>query len=210
MKKILISVVLLTGLIAVALSGTSTAPQTVEVSVLVDVGLARAWRTLQDFSVPHNYVPDLSRTQIVSEQRRGVGAHRRVFDKGGDFLEETVIQWREGAGFVLKLHEGDAPMAPFERSEFSYGLASVSQQQTAITLEMTIEMPFGGLGSILGEWFILPIMEDNLVAVAAGMKHYYERGLPASDADRARLAGAVAIGPAKAPGGTGQTSGALQ
>ena len=36
-------------------------------------------------------------------------------------------------------------------------------------------------------------LEDNLVQVAAGMKHFYESGEPATDEDRAREAGAVVV-----------------
>ena len=35
------------------------------------------------------------------------------------------------------------------------------------------------------------MVEDNLVEVAAGLKHFYETGLPATDEDRERLAAQV-------------------
>jgi hypothetical protein len=39
-------------------------------------------------------------------------------------------------------------------------------------------------------------MRKQLVQVAAGMKHFYEAGTPASDEDRKALAGEVKIHPA--------------
>ena len=168
--------------------------QQVEVSVLAEVPLERAWEILQDFSVAHNYVPGLTRTEIVSSRPSGIGAHRRVYDEQGDFIEETIIEWQEREGFVIKIHQGDAPMAPFERAEFSYRLAPVPDSKTLIILGMTVELPFGSVGAKLGEWFILPVIEDNLVQVAAGMKHYYETGRPATDEDREMLAGVVRVG----------------
>ena len=95
-----------------------------EVSVVADLPLAQSWDKLQDFSVAHNYVPNLSKTEIVSTQRNGIGAHRRVYDEDGDYLEETITEWQEGEGFVIKLHSGEEPMMPFNRAEFSYRLAS--------------------------------------------------------------------------------------
>ena len=107
-----------------------------------------------------------------------------------------AIEWREGEGFVIKLHDGDSPMAPFQRAEFNYQLSPAGPDATLIALSLTFEMPWGGFGETLGEWFILPMMEKNLVQVAAGMKHFYETGTPATDEDRERLAGAVEIAPA--------------
>ena len=174
-------------------SALAAQAQYVEVSVTAEVPVAVAWNYLQDFSVAHNYVPNLSRTEIVSQDRSGVGAHRRVYDFDEGYLEETVIAWHQGQGFTIKLHDEDAPMSPFERAEFSYLLGAIPGPHTLITLRMTIEMPMGSFGAKLAQWFILPVMEENLVQVAAGMKHYYETGLPATDEIRENLAGTVTI-----------------
>lgn len=165
----------------------------VQVSVVADIPLNEAWAILQDFSLAHNYVPGLSKTEIVSKRRSGVGAHRKVYDNDGGFLEETIIDWREGEGFVIRLHEGDDPMMPFKRVEFSYQLVAGETGQTLIVLVMVYEMPLGYAGEKLGQWFIEAPIEDNLVQVAAGMKYFYETGTPATDHDRERLAGEVEV-----------------
>ena len=46
------------------------------VEVTAALPRAEAWAVLSDFSLAHNYVPDLTRTEIVSAKQRGVGAHR--------------------------------------------------------------------------------------------------------------------------------------
>lgn len=169
--------------------------QRAAVTVQASLSLEQAWQKLEDFSTPHNYVPGIVRTAIVSEVKKGVGAHRRVYDEDGDFLEETVIEWNDGQGFVIKLHDGDQPMAPFERAQFRYQLAQQGQD-TQIALSLAFEMPWGGFGQAIGNWIILPVMEGRLIQVAAGMKHYYETGTVATEADRERLAGGVTVLPA--------------
>lgn len=172
--------------------------QKVAVSVSAALPVEEAWALLSDFSLPHNYVPDIQRTEIVSARASGTGAHRRVYSDEEDYLEETIIEWREGEGFTIALHNKDEPMAPFRRAEFIYAIAPEDDASTRIELAMLIEMPWGSLGETLADWFILPIMEDRLVQIAAGMKYFYETGRPAKDADRERLAGEVAV---LAPGG---------
>lgn len=167
--------------------------QQAAVSVVADLPVATAWTFLSDFSLPQNYVPNIVRTEIVSVAQAGVGAHRRVYSDEDSYLEETIIEWQEGQGFVITLHDGDKPMVPFQRAEFAYKISALGPQQTRIELALTFTMPWGSFGETLGDWIILPIMEDNLVQVAAGMKHFYETATPATDEDRERLADDVEI-----------------
>jgi hypothetical protein len=63
----------------------------------------RAREILRDLSVAHRCVPGLVRTQIRTVQTAGVGASRRVYRKGDRSLDETVIEWEDGHGFLLRL-----------------------------------------------------------------------------------------------------------
>ena len=162
--------------------------QCVTAAVNVAVSPAQAWALLSDFTVAHLYVPGLTRTEVVSANKLGLGAHRRVYQGSDDYLEETIIDWREGSGFTIKLHEGEEVMAPFERAEFSYSIQPAPGGETLVELAMIAQMPWGKFGETLGEWFITPVVEANLVEVAAGLKHFYETGRPATDEDRERLA----------------------
>ena len=169
--------------------------QQARVSTVIELPMAQAWEKLQDFSQAHNYVPGLTDTQIVSEQSRGAGAHRRVYS-GKRYLEETISDWREGSGFTIRLHKGEKPMPPFKQAEFVYQLSEESDRQTLVELTLCFTMPLGGLGRFLGSRVVTPGIHKQLIGVAAGMKHFYETGEPASNKDRARLAGAVKICPA--------------
>ena len=186
-------VALLLALLLTGCASENAGQQQAQVRVLADTPVVAAWDKLSDFSLAHNYVPGLSRTEIVSAQTQGVGAHRRVYDNDGDYLEETITAWQEGEGFTIRLHQGDKPMAPFKAVFFDYRLDAAGEGQTEITLALRFEMPWGGVGAWLGDAFIRPAMEAELVQVAAGMKAFYETGQPADDADRERLAPQVTV-----------------
>ena len=187
------AVVVVLGTLLLSGCGGQVGEQAASVQVTADVPVSESWALLSDFSLAHNYVPGLSNTEIVSDISSGVGAHRRVYDADGDFIEETITVWNEGEGFTIRLHEGEAPMAPFTAVAFDYHVAPAGDEQTRIDLALRFEMPWGGVGHWLGANFIQPAMEAELVQVAAGMKAFYESGEPASDADREQLAPAVTV-----------------
>ena len=96
---------------------------TVRAELPVDVDLTAAWRRLRDLSAPHLYVPGLTGAAFTGRQREGVGTRRRVRAAGLLTLDETVTEWREGAGLTLRLHRGDrGPPLPFRAFLFDYGL----------------------------------------------------------------------------------------
>ena len=124
-------VLLLAALVLAGCARQDTAMLEARVQVRADVPVDAAWTLLSDFSLAHNYVPGLSRTEIVSAQTQGVGTHRRVYDADGDYIEETITEWHEGRGFTIRLHEGDAPMTPFEQVLFDYRLDPAAGDATA-------------------------------------------------------------------------------
>ena len=165
--------------------------ETVTTDIVIDVPLERAWEKLSDISLAHHYVPGIVKTLIVSEQRQGVGASRYVYRNGKSYIQETVEEWREGQGFLIRLHRGDKPAPPFCNAWFRYSLAAHSPGETLLTTSLTYEMHWGGFGRWLGarmRGFVLSTIAD----VALSMKLFYETGEPttpaALKAHKARLA----------------------
>lgn len=163
-----------------------------DATVFVAVPVEQAWAQLQDFGVAHYYVPDLTKTEIVSKVKNGVGAHRKVYDSDGGHIDETIIEWYEGRGFLLRLHQGELPLSSFILSQFSYHLEA-EEEGTRVTLSMYYQMPWGFVGEKLNDWLIAGIVADNVANVAAGMKHFYETGQAATDQHRADLLSQVTV-----------------
>ncbi|TXS94271.1 SRPBCC family protein [Parahaliea maris] len=194
-KWILLCLVAIVAAMAVAAMRPGK-PIEVVVSAEVEVPHTEAWQRMSDLSVAHNYVPGLTATEITTPYATGVGASRKVYQSGSNYLEETVTAWNEGEGFVIRLHKGEEPMSPFRQAEFRYHMEPLTDQATRVTLAIVVELPFGALGSVLGESVARAPMEQELTGVLAGLIYYYETGQPATDADRERLAGRVTVMPA--------------
>lgn len=155
--------------------------QEVTAEVLIDVPLTEAWEKLRDISLAHNYVPGIVETKIVSEQSEGLGASRYVYRNKKSYIQETVVEWQEGKGFLIHLHKGDKPAPPFRDAWFRYDLSENGSTQTRFTASLIYEMPWGRLGDWLGARmanFAQAIIAD----VAVAMKLYYETGNPTTPA----------------------------
>ena len=84
---------------------------------VVSLSPSEVWAKLRDLSLAHDYVPGVDAVEILTTQQEGVGASRRIFQDNGQTLDETVVEWEEGRGFVIRLHVGDqGPPPPFELS----------------------------------------------------------------------------------------------
>jgi len=141
-------------------------------SVLLNLTPSATWAKLRDLSLAPHYVPGLTGCQFHPGPREGLGASRRVLRKGGQWLDESVVQWQEGVGFVLILHKasGAAPF-PFREASFSYGLQAEGDA-TRITLSMSYNLR----GGWLMERLLAKAFNNVVREIADNLKAYYETG----------------------------------
>ena len=119
----------------------------VTTQVVIDLPRTEAWDKLRDISLAHNYVPGIVKTEIVSEQDEGVGTSRYVYRNAKSYIQETVVEWDEGRGFLIRLHKGDKPAPPFRNAWFRYELDDEGQEKTLFTASLEFELPWGRLGA---------------------------------------------------------------
>lgn len=149
--------------------------------VVINMPREQAWDLLKNLSLAHHYVPNLTGTEITTEKTEGVGASRRVFQTSGKGMDETVAEWNEGHGFLLRLHNKDkgAP-PPFAKAAFRYRLDDAGHHSTALTTSLMFDMRWGALGRFLYERLLHKVFRGVIRDVAISMKQYYETGEPVS------------------------------
>ena len=147
--------------------------------VHIDLPRAEAWERLRDLSLAHNYVPGVAAIRIDTERREGVGASRTVTMDNGREMQETVVEWDEGHGFLLRLHRGDKPAMPiFSRFYFRYRLDDEDGGEgTVIAPALIYETRFGLLGTLLGKLIHAPL-SASAQDIGLAMKDFYETGRP--------------------------------
>ena len=159
--------------------------------VVLDMPVEKAWEIMQDLTVPHKYVPGVYKTKMHTEQLKGVGTSRRVWKKMyGVFpveLDETVIEWNEGTGFKLHLHNGDVDRAPLPKSYFIYKIEPAAGGKTLFTGTMGYSFWGGPLGALIDIPFVYPGVKMEINNVVRAIKHFYETGTTPTSADLKRI-----------------------
>lgn len=162
----------------------------VKSQVILEKPRQQVWERLRDLSLAHNYVPGIIKTEIISEQKEGVGASRLVYQTQSRALQETVTEWHDGYGFKIRLHKGDKD-SPFKNAYFRYEIADAEDNKTLLTTSMGYTPPLGFIGVILDKLFLNKIIAGVIRKVAISMKHYYDTGTRPTAADLKRLQTAV-------------------
>lgn len=159
------------------MNGVPDLPAQASHSVLLDLPLAQAWSKLQDLSLAAHYVPDLSGCVLHPGPEKGLGASRRVFQKNGQWLDETVLQWKEGQGFVIRLHRAQkgAPF-PFKQACFAYSLVA-DGKATRLTTRLLYQPAGGVIGTLFDRWLLRRALNKVVAQIARNLKAYYETGI---------------------------------
>ena len=140
--------------------------------LVLDLNPDAAWARLRDLSLAPHYVPGLTGCEFHPGPRDGLGASRRVLMKRG-FLDESVVEWREGQGLVLRLHRAEqGPPFPFREASFRYALHPESGGRTRLSLSLDGELR----GGRLGEWLLAGALKKTVAKIAVNLKAFYETG----------------------------------
>ena len=149
---------------------------TVTYEIPVELPRAKVWDGLRNLTRAPFYVPGLTGVEIRTEAREGVGASRRVFMAKGQPMDETVESWDDGFEFVIRLHIGDKPPAPFKQAWFDYRIADGPNGTTIFRPSLRYMMPWGAIGALLNALLVRNFALGNVRKVAENFKRYYETG----------------------------------
>ena len=149
---------------------------TARAQVSIALPRQKVWEGLRDLGRAPFYVPGLTGVEFTTERREGVGASRKVLQKSRPPMDETVVRWDEGYGFVLRLHNGDKPPAPFREASFEYRIADAPDGGTLFQPALTYTLPWGVFGALLDALIVNRFGRGQVRAVALNFKRYYETG----------------------------------
>ncbi len=155
---------------------------TVSTATVVNLPRQAVWERLRDLGKAHYYVPGLTDTRFTTEQHEGVGTSRKVYQKGMAPMDETVVEWNDGYGFLLRLHNGDAAPLIFKEAFFAYTIEDAGNATTRFKPSLIYTLRWGLFGRLLDRLVMRRTSVKMLEKLGASFKQYYESGQPSNPA----------------------------
>ncbi len=140
---------------------------------VVHAPIDRVWQTIADVGTIADWHPGVASSPVLTENRTGLGATRRVELYRGDTSVEEVTSLEEGRSVAVTMSEHTMPL--------SYGTATFrveadGNDRTLVTMMMDYKMKYGPVGWLLNAVMLRRIMNNLLPSVLAGLDHHLVTG----------------------------------
>jgi len=155
---------------------------TVEKQIMINLPFSDSWEKVSDISLAHNYIPNVESIEIITSQKKGVGASRKAYlEKGNKVVDETVIEWNDGVSFTLQLDiAGKRALPWYNKFHFRYHIEEADHKtlfRPAILYQPRSNFMLG-----LQKKIHHCALGKELRVICMSMKSYYETGQPTSKA----------------------------
>lgn len=140
---------------------------------IVHAPIDRVWQTIADVGSIAAWHPGVEESPVLSDNRTGLGAARRVKLYDGSTAVETVTEQQDGKCVTVVMSDHKMPL--------SYGAATFEvradgSDRTVVTMKMDYEMKYGPIGWMLNALMLRRIMTQLLASVVAGLDYHLKTG----------------------------------
>jgi hypothetical protein len=144
-------------------------------TVHIDASREQVWAVLARLDALHEYDPGISKSEIRSGRREGVGADRHCEIKAGGWFRERVTSWVPERELEFTLYDCTLPVLKLRHQ---YRLF---EEQGGTRVEQTQEytLKYGVLGALLDTLFVRRKWDAGVKTFFGGLKGYVESREPA-------------------------------
>ena len=140
--------------------------------ITVNASIDKIWNMLTDLELLDQYDPTVKKSTLISPEKTGMGAKRKVnMLDGKNWFEEKVTVWEPNEALTYQLTDCSFPMKGLKHS---YRFEKVGTQTKVMqTMEYTVK--FGLLGKVLDALMIRKQTDGGIKKFFAGLKRSEER-----------------------------------
>ena len=143
---------------------------TFEALIKIDAPVQDVWKALSDIGSIHRWNPGVVSSHVNTDQEEGVGAGRRCYLGGKNYLDERVVAWEEGKRLTMRIIGTNLP---FKTADIRFTL-SEENDSTVVTVSPDYELKFGPIGKLIDFLFARRAYEKGMNELLAGLKGYVE------------------------------------
>lgn len=144
---------------------------TIRNEITVNASIERIWAMLTDLELLEKYDPTVKKSTIVSKEKTGVGAKRKVLMLDGkNWFDEKVTVFKPNEALTYQLTDCSFPIKGLKHS-YTF---EPSGHQTKVKQVMEYTVKFGLFGKLLDRLMIRKQSDAGIKKFFSGLKSYAE------------------------------------
>jgi len=145
----------------------------VTASSTVNSPIARVWEAIADVGTIADWHPGVERSPVLTDNRTGLGAARRVELYDGSSSVEKVSELIEGRQVTVLLSEHTMPM---NYAAATFEVEADGDNRTRVTFSMDYTMKYGPAGWLINALVLRGVLNKLFPDVLDGLNHHLQTG----------------------------------
>lgn len=139
--------------------------------IIINASVDKVWTMLSDLELLAKYDPTVKHSTLVSAEKTGIGAKRKVLMLDGkNWFDEKVTVFKPNEALTYQLTDCSFPIKGLQHS---YSFEKIGNQ-TKVKQVMEYTVKFGLLGKMLDAMLIRKQSDTGIKKFFAGLKSYAE------------------------------------
>ena len=145
---------------------------TINNEITINASLDKVWNILTDLELLDKYDPTVKKSTLISTDKTGIGAKRKVnMLEGKNWFDEKISVFKPNEALTYQLTDCSFPIKGLQHS---YSFEKLGNQ-TKVKQVMEYTVKFGLLGKLLDAMMIRKQTENGIKKFFAGLKSYAEK-----------------------------------
>ena len=141
--------------------------------IRIDATTEEVWEVLADFGRIYLWNPGVRHSYSTSESDHGLLATRHCeLPKGDDYLDEQILEWREGESFKVDIYETNLPL---HRNVVEFSIVA-DGNGTIVTVAPDYALKYGLLGRLMNQIVVGRKFKKGMEDLLTGLKYHIETG----------------------------------
>lgn len=144
---------------------------TIHNEITVNASIDKVWTMLTDLELLDKYDPTVKKSTLLSPEKTGIGAKRKVqMLDGKNWFDEKITEFKPNEALTYQLTDCSFPIKGLEHS---YSFENIGNQ-TKVKQVMQYTVKFGLLGKLLDSLMIRKQSDAGIKKFFGGLKTYVE------------------------------------
>ena len=145
---------------------------TIHNEITINASVEKVWAILTDLELLEQYDPTVKKSTLVSNEKTGLGAKRKVLMLDGkNWFDEKVTVFKVNEALTYQLTDCSFPIKGLQHS---YSFEKIGNQ-TKVKQVMEYTVKFGLLGKLLDAMMIRKQSDTGIKKFFSGLKSYAEK-----------------------------------